>query len=89
MAEPFEQPFREFARELILRLDRLHRDLSAQTAELARQNDINFNQLNARLEEIQRDGRAHREALREDNAAHRQALLRILDRLDGGGTAPA
>jgi hypothetical protein len=87
------EPFREFARDLLLRFERLARDLSKQTADISRQtaemvrqtelaraeSRAYFAQLDARLDEIQQDGRAGREA-----------LFRILDRVDGGGgAAPA
>ena len=81
-----EQPFRELARELILRLDRTQRDISRQIAEMARLNDYYFKLLDARAE----DSRQRLEEIQREGRAGREALFRILDRLDGGGgAAPA
>jgi hypothetical protein len=88
--QPPEQPFREFARELLLRFDRSLREFRAENdrrderreAESSRRHAETMAHL-AELREDMRDVRA------ESRATH-QALLRILDRLDdGGGTAPA
>jgi hypothetical protein len=77
--------YREFTHEIILRLDRhiarLDRTIAEQReqlAEMRRENREYFEALHARTDEII-----------EENRAQRQALLRILDRLDNGGAAPA
>jgi hypothetical protein len=97
------EPFREFARDLILRLERLAHDLSkasadisTQTAEMSRRNDLAiaesrayFERWDARFEASQQEIRARLDEIQQDGHAQRQALFSILDRLDGGGAAPA
>jgi hypothetical protein len=73
------ESFREFSRDLILRFERLTRELRADN-ELAREQSRRyFEALDARLND-----------LHAESQAHTNALLAVLDRLsNGGGPAPA
>jgi hypothetical protein len=81
-------PYREFAREQTLRLERAFRGFSRELREqheglreeLREQHEENRGYFQTIIAEL-RD-------LREENRAQTQALLRILDRLDNG-PAPA
>ena len=67
-------PYKEFIREMTLRVERAMREFGRA------------------MEDFSREVRHMREDigdLREESRAQTQALLRILDRLGGGGTAPA
>jgi hypothetical protein len=65
---------REFIRELMLRFDK-------RVAEFDRRAERNHRESMARFDALQEDMRE----LREDSRAQTQALLRVIDRLDGGG----
>ena len=67
-------PLREFIRELMLRFDK-------RVAEFDRRSLRQHRASMARFDALQEDMRE----LREDSRAHTQALLRVIDRLDGGG----
>jgi hypothetical protein len=73
---------RQFQRDLILRFERSMRAHAAEIrGEVAAQREESrryFEVIDARTEELLQESRAQR-----------QALLRILDRLGGGGAAPA
>ena len=80
-----EAELREFMREMILRFERMadeiRAEVRAQRAEIRRQREemrLYFAEQSRKTDEIIAEGRAGREA-----------LFRILDRLDGGGAAPA
>lgn len=91
------ESFREFAREIILRMDQslrdfavrleaVHEDVRASREESRRY----FDTLDARLREEREEHRQQREEhreQREESRAQTQALLRMLDRLDGGASA--
>jgi hypothetical protein len=78
VSEPAE-PYKEFIREMTLRIERAMR----QFAREAREDRLRAQEDHQQLFEELRD-------LREESRAQRQALLRILDRLDGkGGPQPA
>jgi hypothetical protein len=76
MDEPPEQPFREFARELLLRFDRSLRRFDAQSERRHAEAMAHIAELRAKSDE-----------LIEASRVERGALLAILDRLDGGGGA--
>jgi predicted phage gp36 major capsid-like protein len=80
---------RQFQRDLILRFERSMRALSAEIrAEVTAHREESrryFEALDAKAAEQRRAT----DELIEENRAQRQALLHILDRLGGGGTAPA
>jgi len=87
------ESFREFAREIILRMDQslrdfavrleaVHEDVRASREESRRY----FETLDARLREEREEHRHQREEQREESRAQTQALLRMLDRLDGGAS---
>jgi hypothetical protein len=65
---------REFIRELMLRFDK-------RVAEWDRRSERNHREYMARFEKLD----ASMSELREESRAQTQALLRVLDRLDGGG----
>jgi hypothetical protein len=65
------EPYREFIREMTLRIERAMREMVRESREERRI-----------LREELRD-------LREESQAQTKALLRMLDRLDGGGASPA
>jgi hypothetical protein len=65
-------------RQLLLLMER-------RAAERDRWSDRNHRAYMARFDALQEDMRE----VREESRATHQALLRILDRLDGGGAAPA
>jgi hypothetical protein len=82
-------PFREFSRELLLRFERLTRELRADNERLSRD-------LRADRELAREESRRYFEALdarladlHAESRAHTSALLAALDRLNGGGAAPA
>jgi hypothetical protein len=88
------ESFREFAREIILRMDQslrdfavrleaVHEDVRASREESRRY----FETLDARLREEREEHRHQREEQRAESRAQTQALLRMLDRLDGGASA--
>ena len=88
--------FREFAREQQLRFERMMReftrDLRAMAAELKQSNEETRRQLaETHLREMRKlDAmEAQSRELIEESRAERQALLAILDRVNGGGAAPA
>ena len=80
-----DDAFREFMREMILRFERLARELHADNRVAQQKLDASreesrqyFERIDAKLDEQVAESRAQR-----------AALFRILDRLDGGGAAPA
>lgn len=91
------QAYREFTTQLILRFERLTRELRADTQAARAESRAYFERIDARLAEQRAETRAYFERFDRDHAeqwaemrAMRQALFRILDRLDGnGGAAPA
>lgn len=77
--------YRAFAREQQLRFERVMRDISRRTDEIVAEGRAQraesrefFNALRERMDDL------HAESF-----AQRQALLAILDRINGGGPAPA
>jgi hypothetical protein len=72
------EDLRTFMRELLLRYDR--RAEERERADIRRHQEAM-----ARINEIREETRE----IIEEGRAQRQTLLRILDRLDGGGAAPA
>ena len=79
------EPYKEFIREMTLRIERVlggfARELREDRLEYAKRFDV----LQANTEKILVELRD----LREESRAQTQALLRILDRMDNGGSAPA
>ena len=73
-----EPEFRDFMREMILRFERLSRDIRADIRTQREEMRLHFAEQDRKIDEIIAEGKAGR-----------AALFRILDRLDGGGTAPA
>ena len=67
-------PYKEFIREMTLRVERAMREFGRAMEDFSRE---------------MRHMRGDIGDLREESRAQTQALLRILDRLDGGGAAPA
>ena len=92
MADEPVEAYREFMKQLMLRFERLARELHRDTqatherteamyAEIRTSREENrryFKQLDAKLDDQLAESRAQREA-----------LFRMLDKLDGGGAAPA
>jgi hypothetical protein len=74
MADAESAPLREFIQVITLRIERVAQAMDRKTDVL--------------VAEMQNQ-RAVLEDLVAENRAQREALFRILDRLDGGGTAPA
>jgi hypothetical protein len=73
------ESFREFSRELILRFERLARELRADNERMRDENRRYFEALDARTAD-----------LHAESVAHTSALLAVLDRLGGAsGPAPA
>jgi hypothetical protein len=76
---------REFIREMTTRFERMtlgfERTMAALIAELQRDRVL--------AERRHAENRVELRDLREESRAQTQALLRILDRLDDGGAAPA
>ena len=78
MANGESADLREFIRTITLRIERVALAMDRKTDLLAEEMRANFGQRRELLDE-----------LLAENRAQRVALFRILDRLDGGGTAPA
>jgi hypothetical protein len=78
MANGESADLREFIRTITLRIERVALAMDRKTDLLAEEMRANFGQRRELLDE-----------LLAENRAQREALFRILDRLDGGGTAPA
>lgn len=72
------ESLRDFIRELMLRSDRR---FDRTVARWERRAERQHQESMARFNALQEDMRE----LREDSRAHTQALLRVIDRLDGGG----
>jgi hypothetical protein len=90
------EPFREFSRELLLRFDRALRDFDRSLQQRAAESERRHEQVMAEIARGREESREYFRALKAETAeviaegrAGRQALLAILDRLDGGGAAPA
>ena len=88
--------YREFAREILLRLDRTARELEAdnrrQEKQLRAQREESrkyFEALHAQTERRAAEATRRLDELLEESRAQRSALMHMLDRLDNGGTAPA
>jgi 3-methyladenine DNA glycosylase AlkC len=83
------EAYKEFTRELMLRFERVTRELVRESRE----------DREASLAMIERHSQESREEhrrlfeemreLREESRAQTQALLAVIDRLNGGGAAPA
>ena len=69
---------REFIREMTLRIERALREFSQQASRDRNVYLARFEKLEAGMSQLEAESRAQT-----------QALLRALDRLDGGGAAPA
>lgn len=78
MANGESADLREFIRTITLRIERVALAMDRKTDLLAEEMRANFGQRRELLDE-----------LLAENRVQREALFRILDRLDGGGTAPA
>jgi hypothetical protein len=78
MANGESADLREFIRTITLRIERVALAMDRKTDLLAEEMRANFGQRRELLDE-----------LLAENRAQGEALFRILDRLDGGGTAPA
>ncbi len=96
MADNAVEPYREFIREITLRFERAMRSLTNEIREERRtqreESRRYFEAVLASIGEHREETRHLREEsrdLREESRAQTQALLRMLDRLDNGGTAPA
>jgi hypothetical protein len=79
------EDYRQFTREMMLRFDRALREMRAERAEWREE-------MRRYRDESGRDRDEHRRYFEEiiaEQKAQRQALFRILDRLGGGGAAPA
>jgi hypothetical protein len=81
--------YREFIRENTLRFERGMRSLSAEIREEVRLHRAESREYFERLREQAEEERRRTDDLLAESRAQRQALLHILDRLDGGGAAPA
>jgi pyrroloquinoline quinone (PQQ) biosynthesis protein C len=77
--------YREFIREITLRFERAMRSLVAELQQDRAESRRSFEAVLASIAEHRDETRD----LREESRAQTQALLRMLDRLDNGGTAPA
>lgn len=77
MANGESADLREFIRTITLRIERVALAMDRKTDLLAEEMRANFGQRRELLDE-----------LLAENRVQREALFRILDRLDGGGTAP-
>jgi hypothetical protein len=84
VAEPAE-PYKEFIREMTLRIERVMREFSREMRTMHEENGRRFDRVDAQL----RDQREEFRDLREESRAQTQALLRVIDRLDNGGGAAA
>ena len=85
-------PYREFIREMTLRIERAMREFGREMARMRTENRAFFEVMQGEFRELRQESQAQRDEirdLREESRAQTQALLRILDRLDNGGTAPA
>ena len=84
--------YKQFTRAMLLRFERAMREMRAERQEWRAELKASREESRSYFESIWAEIREHRRAtdeLIEENRAQRQALFRILDRLDGGGTAPA
>jgi serine phosphatase RsbU (regulator of sigma subunit) len=88
--------YREFIREITLRFERGMRSLSAEMREDNRRvrEEVLLHRAESReyferLRDQAEEERRRTDDLLAESRAQRQALLRILDRLDNGGAAPA
>lgn len=83
------EPYREFIREITLRFERAMRSLAGELREESRatREEIRTTREESRayFEMLYAEGRE----LRDESRAQTQALLRVIDRLDNGGPAPA
>jgi hypothetical protein len=88
--------YKQFTREMLLRFERAMRaerqEMRAERREWRAELKASREESRSYFESIWAEIREHRrqtDELIEENRAQRHALFRILDRLDGGGTAPA
>lgn len=73
-----EEVYREFIREMTLRIERAVRAMAQESRANREESRLYFEALRAEMRD-----------LHEESRAQTGALLRVLDRLDNGGTAPA
>ena len=62
------------------------------TAEVVRRNEVAFHDMRAVMGELREESRAAREqslAARDETRAQTKAIFALIDRFQGGGTAPA
>lgn len=79
------EAYREFAREQTVRFERMMRALSEEIRLQREESRRYFEHLDTRLDALHQESRE----LQDQSRAQTQALLRVIDRLDNGGTAPA
>ena len=78
------QEMRDLSRE-IRDLHAENRDMLGFTAEVVRRNELAFRDMGSVLGELREESRAAREETRAQTAA----IFALIDRFQGGGTAPA
>ena len=79
------EPYKEFIREITLRIERVLGNFVRQAREDRRESARRFDALQANTDTIIAELRE----LRQVSDVHTQALLRVLDRFDNGGPAAA
>jgi transposase len=80
---------RQFMHEILLRFERTMDVLIAEMRRDREESTRRFDQLTAEFRQHDAESRAELRDLREESRAQRQALLRLIDRFDNGGAAPA
>ncbi len=85
MHDESAEPYKEFIREMTLRIERA---LQAFAEQMRLNREESRRHLDRQSEECQEILKELRD-LREESRAQRQALLRMIDRLDNGGAAAA
>jgi hypothetical protein len=84
--------YKEFARQQQLRFERMVREFRQDSIRRHNENMRRFDENMLENRRRHDDHQAHLEEIRAENRTTHDALLRVLDRLDrldGGGTAPA